>query len=137
MKETLSEIAVRYAETDRMGVVHHSVYPVYFEAARTDFFEEHLFHYHQMEQQGLLAAVVGYQVELVGAATYGDTLCVRTRPGWLKGVRLQMTYQVTQLQGGELVATGTSTHALLGPGLKPVHPRAFGEAYRLLKEAFG
>jgi acyl-CoA thioester hydrolase len=33
-----SQIRVRYAETDQMGVVHHSVYPIWFEAARSDLF---------------------------------------------------------------------------------------------------
>ncbi|MBP1543727.1 MAG: acyl-CoA thioesterase, partial [Oscillospiraceae bacterium] len=32
-----TEITVRYAETDCMGVVHHAVYPVWYEVARTDY----------------------------------------------------------------------------------------------------
>lgn len=133
--ESTTEIAVRYAETDRMGVVHHSVYPVYFEAGRTDFFVEHLYHYHQMEQQGLFAAVVSYQVEILGAVTYGDTLSLVTRPDWLKGVRLQMSYEIRR-QCGARVVRGSTLHALLGQGLKPVHPRAFPEIYQRLREVF-
>ena len=31
-----SKVVARYAETDQMGIVHHSVYPIWFELARTD-----------------------------------------------------------------------------------------------------
>jgi acyl-CoA thioester hydrolase len=31
-----TQIRVRYAETDRMGLLHHANYLVYFEQARTD-----------------------------------------------------------------------------------------------------
>lgn len=134
--ETVSRIPVRYAETDRMGIVHHSAFPVYFEVGRTDFFEEHLCHYHAMETAGLLAAVIAFEVELRASATYGDVLLVRTVPGWLKGVRLQMEYQVHNQASEQLVATGSSTHALLGPGLAPVHPRTFGPLYRQLQDVF-
>ena len=42
MVSSITEIEIRYAETDLMGVVHHSHYPVYFEQGRTSYFQEHL-----------------------------------------------------------------------------------------------
>lgn len=60
-------ISIRYAETDRMGVVHHSHYPVFFEAGRTDFFAEHLIHYHEMEKRGLFAPILRLEMEDPGA----------------------------------------------------------------------
>ena len=134
--ESLSLIAVRYAETDRMGVVHHSHYPVYFEQGRTDYFVQHLQPYTEFESQGLLAPVLSYQVEILGRATYGDTLLLTTRADWIKGVRLQMSYQVSQ-QGGQAVARGHSLHALVGANLQPVHPRTFGPLYEQLRKVFG
>lgn len=38
-QEAKTEIVVRYAETDQMGIAHHSNYPVWFEIGRTDFFK--------------------------------------------------------------------------------------------------
>lgn len=35
-----TEIVVRYQETDQMGVVHHSVYPIWFECGRTDLIQK-------------------------------------------------------------------------------------------------
>jgi acyl-CoA thioester hydrolase len=134
--ESLSLIAVRYAETDRMGVVHHSHYPVYFEQGRTDFFGQHLQPYTEFEAQGILAPVLSYQVEILGRATYGDTLQLTTRADWLKGVRLQMSYALCQ-SGGQQVARGHSLHALVGPNLQPVHPRTLGPLYEELRKVFG
>lgn len=119
-----------------MGIVHHAAFPIYFEVGRTDFFEEHLCHYHEMEGQGLLAAVIGFDVKLKNSATYGDVLLVRTRPGWLRAVRLSMHYEVVREGSQQVIATGSSTHALLGPGMEPVHPRRFGPLYGRLRELF-
>lgn len=132
--ESLSQIAVRYAETDRMGVIHHSHYPVYFEQGRTDFFIQHLRPYAEFEARGVQAPVLSYQVEILGKATYGDLLMVRTRAEWMKGVRLQMSYQV-QVQERE-VAAGSSLHALVDSQMKPVNPRNFNDLYQELLKVF-
>lgn len=133
--QSLSLIAVRYAETDQMGVVHHSHYPVYFEQGRTDFFVEHLEHYQRFEEQGLYAPVLSLQFEILGRASYGDTLHLTTRPDWLRGVRIQMTYSIAQADG-RLVARGSSLHALVNAQLRPVHPRSFAALYARLESVF-
>ena len=46
---TESAVTVRYAETDQMGVAHHSVYPVWFEVARTDWIKALGTTYSQLE----------------------------------------------------------------------------------------
>ena len=133
--ECLSLIAVRYAETDRMGVVHHSHYPVYFEQGRSDFFTEHLKPYADFEAQGILAPVLSYQVEILGRATYGEVLHLTTLADWIKGVRLQMSYSICKPDGAA-VARGHSLHALVGPNLQPAHPRSFGPLYHELLKVF-
>lgn len=131
---TVSTIAVRYAETDRMGVVHHSHYPVYFEQARTEFFQQHLLPYPEFEAQGLLAPVLTYSVELHGRLTYGDQLRLEVFPTKFRGLKVAMGYRGSCAE--RLVVTGESLHALTGPDLKPLHPRHLPEAYRLLKASF-
>jgi acyl-CoA thioester hydrolase len=132
--ESLSQIAVRYAETDQMGVVHHSHYPVFFEQGRTDFFIQHLRPYAEFEAQGILAPVLSYQVEILGRAGYGDLLQLRTRADWMKGVRIQMSYAL-EIEGRG-VARGSSLHALVGRDLKPANPRSFGPLYQELIKVF-
>ena len=53
-----SKIVARYAETDQMGIVHHSVYPVWYEVARTDFIKQVGMTYTQMEQIGIMLPLV-------------------------------------------------------------------------------
>ena len=55
-------IAVRYAETDKMAVVYHANYLLYFEDARTHFLEKLGYPYEQIEQAGYLSPVVSFEV---------------------------------------------------------------------------
>ena len=47
-------ITARYAETDMMGIIHHSVYPVWFEAARTNMIRSIGITYSQLEKDGIM-----------------------------------------------------------------------------------
>jgi len=132
--ESTSLIPVRYAETDRMGVIHHSHYPVYFEQGRSDFFIEHLEPYSHFEEAGILAPVLELQLQILGRATYGDVLNVLTRADWMKGLRLQMSYEVSV--GSRAVARGSTLHALVDRELRPAHPRHFGSLFASLRKVF-
>ena len=48
-----TKILPRYAETDQMGIIHHSVYAIWYEQARTDFFNQVGIRYDEIEKQGL------------------------------------------------------------------------------------
>lgn len=130
----VTELAVRYAETDQMGVVHHSHYLVYFEVGRTEFFERYLCHYAEMERQGLRAPVLEVSYKLHSGARYGDVLRLETRPEWLRGLRLEMSYRVTRQQ--DLVATGFTRHALLGADMRPVRKERLGALYTRVQSVF-
>ena len=58
-----ARIEVRYAETDQMGIVHHSVYAVWFEQARTEFFREAGASYADMEAEGFASPVLELNVQ--------------------------------------------------------------------------
>lgn len=135
MLNSRTVIPIRYVETDRMGVVHHSNYPIYFEAGRSDFFMQHLIHYHEMEARGLFAPILELQMEIKGRASYGDTLILTTLPAWLKGLKLSMRYEI-MLENGAPVARGETVHALCGRDLRPLHPRNFRDLYTLLERVF-
>lgn len=69
MTTSNTTIQTRYAETDQMGVIHHSQYLIWCEIGRTDFIEKLGFSYAQMEQDGLLAPVT--EVNLQYNKRYG------------------------------------------------------------------
>jgi acyl-CoA thioester hydrolase len=118
-----------------MGVVHHSHYPVYFEQGRTQFFQEQLKPYQQFEQEGLLAPVLSYRVELMGRLSYGDTLRLETFAMKFRGLRVTMGYR--GYNGEARVVEGESVHALTDSALKPLHPRHLPPSYHFLKERLG
>ena len=74
-----SRIRVRYAETDRMGIVYHANYLVWFEIARSEFLEKLGFPYEEMEKAGYMSPVADVQLSYGMPLTYGDTAIVRTR----------------------------------------------------------
>lgn len=136
MRCVVSRIPVRYAETDRMGVVHHAVYPIYFEVGRTEFFDTHCMHYAEMERQGLFAAVIEYDCRLVARATYGDVMILETRGEWMKGIRLRMGYTCRRERDDVVVATGSTVLALVDAAGRPLNPRRYPELHEALVASF-
>lgn len=63
-----SKIVVRYAETDQMGIAHHSNYPVWFEVARTDFIKASGISYTDVEKAGIITPLTGLTVRYKQAA---------------------------------------------------------------------
>ncbi len=103
------QIRVRYAETDRMGLLHHANYLVYFEQARTELLRDVGMTYREMEDQGFLLVLTKIEVKYKRPARYDDVLTIRTTVARTTPVRIEHAYQV--LRGEELLAEGTSTLA--------------------------
>ncbi len=74
-----TEIPVRYAETDAMGVVYHANYLLYFEVARTDFLEKIGYPYARIESEGLMSPVLDVHLKYGAPLRYGDVALVRTK----------------------------------------------------------
>lgn len=70
-----STVVVRYAETDQMGVVHHAVYPVWYEVARTDCIKKIGVTYAELERMGVMTPVVDLNCHYSGSAYYGGGVC--------------------------------------------------------------
>jgi acyl-CoA thioester hydrolase len=102
---TQSRIEVRYAETDQMGVVHHSVYPIYFEQARVDWLREVGMHYQNMEDSGVMLPLSRLTVDYKKPAKFGDILCVETRLHQLPTASIVFDYEIKN-QEGELLTLG-------------------------------
>ena len=73
-----TKVRVRYAETDQMGVVYHSNFFPYFEAARAESIRELGFTYADMEKMGVIMPVVDVHCRYLRPARYDDLLNVRT-----------------------------------------------------------
>jgi acyl-CoA thioester hydrolase len=100
---------VRYAETDRMGLLHHANYLVYFEQARTELLRSLNLTYKDMEDQGFLLVVTKVEVQFRRPAKYDDLLTIRTTVVKTTMVRIDHKYEV--FCEGQLLAEGSSTLA--------------------------
>lgn len=78
MFTTETQIRVRYAETDQMGVVYHSNYFPYFESARAESIRELGFTYADMEKMGVIMPVVDVHCRYLRPAKYDDLLTIKT-----------------------------------------------------------
>lgn len=103
------QIRVRYAETDRMGLLHHANYLVYFEQARTELLRTFGANYKDMEDEGYFLVVHKIEVRYKSPAHYDDVLTIRTTVTRTSPVRLEHKYEV--FREGTLVAEGSSTLA--------------------------
>jgi len=116
---TTGEVAirVRYAETDRMGLLHHANYLVYFEQARTELLRSLGLTYRDIEDQGFLLVVTKVEVRFRRPARYDDLLTVRTTVERTTMVRIDHKYQV--FCGDKLLAEGSSTLACVDRDGRP------------------
>ena len=106
-----TEIVVRYAETDQMGVVHHSVYPVWFEAARTDFMDKAGYPYPDIEKQGILLPLTRLECSYREGARYGDTVIITTEITKITPARIEISYKALRSNDSILLAEGKTVHA--------------------------
>jgi acyl-CoA thioester hydrolase len=116
-----TELVVRYCETDQMGIVHHSNYPVWFEVGRTDFFHKFGTRYSQIEKQGVLLPLISLKCDFISPVRYEDEVIVRSRISEFSGVRLSFGYEVVKKADGSLAVSGETKHAWTDKGLKPIN----------------
>jgi acyl-CoA thioester hydrolase len=110
---------VRYAETDKMGVVYYANYFVWFEVGRTDLLREAGWSYREMETEGFALPVIEAQCTYRESAKYDDDIEVRTTGEMLSPIRVQFTYQVVRSSDEAMLATGTTVHATLDRAGRP------------------
>lgn len=131
-----SKIVVRYAETDQMGIAHHSNYPIWYEVARTDLMKKMGMTYSEMEQQGLILPLLELQCKYISAAYYEDKLIVEVELKQLTAVKMEFEYAIFRDGEEKPINVGRTLHALVGKDLKPVNvKKEYPELYQKLLSA--
>lgn len=129
-------LTVRYGETDRMGIVHHSNYPIWFEAGRMDFFQKIGASYTGIEAQGILLPLVRLQCSFKQAIRFGEQIIVRTALTKISAVKTEFSYEIYQPDNEKFLASGVTVHAWTDQKLKPVAlAKALPKVYELLCQA--
>ena len=112
-------IRVRYAETDKMGVVYYANYLVWFEVGRTDLLRASGWSYREMELEGFSLPVIEAQCSYRESARYDDELDIPTTGVLLSPVRVRFNYEVVRAADKAVLAQGYTVHASLDPDGRP------------------
>ena len=101
-------LRVRYADTDRMGIVYYGSYPVYFEVARSEYMRGKGFPYIKLEEMGYHLVVAGMEVKYLNPALYDDLLTIRTSVSDVQS--RGVTFNYTILRDAITVVLGKTRH---------------------------
>jgi len=111
-------ITPRYAETDQGGVVHHSVYPVWFEMGRTELLRANNVTYRDIEQAGVFFVVAELLIRYRLPARYDEELLLDTVCTSVNAGTIEHTYKLVRHKDGALIAEGSTTLACVDRGGK-------------------
>jgi acyl-CoA thioester hydrolase len=102
-------LRVRYCEVDRMGVVHHSRFAVYFEMGRTELLRANGYTYRDLEDKGVFLVVARLDCRFRAPARYDDELVLTTTITKIDNVRIEHAYKLVRPADGKLIAEATTT----------------------------
>ena len=105
-----TKIVPRYAETDQMGIIHHSVYAIWYELARTEYFNSVGVRYDEIEKMGIMTPVVELNCKYKMSAYYNQEVEVRTKMIELTPVKFVLEYDIYNKEN-KLINIGETTLA--------------------------
>ena len=112
-------IIPRYSETDQAGVVHHTVYPVWFEMGRTELLRVNGLAYSQLEKAGAFFVVAELTAKYRRPCFYDQKLELTTTCSRITNARVEHSYQLKRADTGVLLAEGSSILACVDKSGRP------------------
>ncbi len=122
-RESAARVRVRYAETDKMGVVYYANYLVWFEVGRCEWLRATGYSYRQLETDGTILPVIQAQCEYRRPVRYDDEIEIRAKATLLSPARVRFDYRsCPTVPQSRRRSAGPSTAASIrraGPGACP------------------
>lgn len=126
---------VKYYETDKMGITHHSNYIRWMEEARVDYLDQIGLGYKKMEEDGIISPVIGVECDYKVSTTFDDRVEIDVKVEEFKGVKLIIGYVMTNIDTNEVVLVGRTKHCFLDKDSKPIIlKKSFPEIDKKLRE---
>ncbi|WP_347375108.1 thioesterase family protein [Aequorivita sp. Q41] len=107
MKNTYTNIRVRYGETDQMGIVYYGNYAQFLEQGRTEWLRELGFSYKWMEANNVHLPVVHFSIDYKQPAYYDDLLTIKTSLKKIPSVKIEFYYEIYN-EANQLLITATT-----------------------------
>ena len=108
--ETITKIVPRYAETDQMGIIHHSVYAIWYEQARSEFCDEIGLRYDELEKHGIMTPLLELNCKYKKPSYYNQEVEIHTKMIDLTPVKFTVQYNIYDKENN-LINVGTTTLA--------------------------
>mgnify|MGYP005855165173 CR=1 FL=1 len=108
-----TQVRVRYAETDAMGIAHHTSYIVWFELGRVELLRQTGHNYVDVERSGHYFAVSELNVRYLAPARFDDLITIRTRISKMRSRTMTFEYELTLTDSGRLLVSGSTRHVCL------------------------
>ena len=103
----ITEIRVRYGETDRMGFCYYGNYAQFLEVARVELLRSKGVSYKELEDAGILLPVRNFSIKYIAPAKYDDVLFIKTEIVKINGSRIEFIYEIRN-QKKLLIATANT-----------------------------
>ena len=123
-------IRVRYAETDAMGIVHHSSYIPWFELGRSDWMREAGLPYSEFEKMGYYLTVTEVCARYYHPAVYDELVTITT---WVEEVRsraVTLGYDIRNQEGKRLALACTKHVCITHEGQPARLPKVIDDLFR-------
>ena len=136
---TETKIMPRYAETDQMGVIHHSVYAVWYELARTEHFNKIGVKYDELEKMGIMTPIVKLTSEYKRPAFYNQEVTIKTKVIEATPIKFVVEYNVydkeeTLLNVGTTTLTWTDKETFKIMNLEKMHPDLYAKVQEIVEK---
>lgn len=129
-----TEIKVRYDETGKNGIAHHSNYHNWFDIAQEEFLERNGFSYTELEKKGLFFPYIETTCRFFAPVRHFETIIVKMGIKEMGEVKCTFVFEVTRKDDGQLIAKAEVVQAFVNEGLKPMAlKKVLPELYILLK----
>lgn len=131
----ITQIRVRYADTDQMKMVYYGKYFEYFEEARSDLLRSIGMSYSEIEKGGTYLPVIEAFAKYKQSARYDDLISVETVVDEVPVARIRLNYRIFREGEQEPMVEGYTVHSFLSAGTgKPT--RVPAQFLQVLQEAF-
>lgn len=132
-----TKLKVRYVETDKMGIVHHSNYYAWFEVGRGEFILESGMSYRELEENGIMMPLVETYCKYIEGAKYEDNIIIETFIKELTPVKVIFNYNVIREEDGKLLAKGATTQAFVNNDFKIINlKRKYPDVWERMDKLF-
>lgn len=99
------ERAVRFEETDQLGIVWHGRYASFFEDARTAFGEKYGLSYPELHRHGIIIPLKRIYFDFERALRFREEFTVEAALHWSDAARINFSYVIADAEG-QAVTTG-------------------------------